>query len=190
MAVLTDDALVTWEYVQGFLGDASAPFDADDREFGIGLINAASSRANDIARRKLRGRTATVTLDGTGTDIVVLPEYPVAEVTDVRVDITRTFPDSSAITGFDYYEDGRLFVPARVPAQRRCVRVAYTAGYDPVPHDLMQAVVEVVAYSWKRLRSRAIGTSSVTADGVTTQFEIDIPMPARRVFESYRRTDA
>lgn len=190
MVELTDDALVTWEYVQSFLGDVSDPFDADDREFGIGLINAASSRANDIARRKLRSRTATVKLDGTGTDIVMLPEYPVSAVASVRVDITRAFPTSSAITDFDFYDDGRLFVPARVPSVRRCVQVTYTAGYNPVPHDLMQAVVEVVAYSWKRLRSRAIGTSSVTADGVTTQFEIDIPMPARRVFESYRRIDA
>ena len=66
--------------------------------------------------------------------------------------------------------------------------ITYTAGYVTVPPDLEHAVIESIAYLWKRLRSRAIGTRSVTADGVTTQFEIDIPIPAMRVFQSYGRT--
>lgn len=190
-STLTADALVSWETVKVYLGTANDPLDEDDREYTEGLINAVSARANMITGRKLKSRTATVTLDGNGRDIILLPEFPVDSVAEVRIDTKREFGDETIVAAgsYDVYEDGRLYVEPRVPFARRSVRVTYTAGFDPVPDDLQQAVIESVAYSWKRLRSRAIGTSSITADGVTTQYEIDIPIPAKRVFESYRRVE-
>lgn len=188
-STLTADALVSWDMIQIYLGTANDPLDYEDQAYTEGLINAVSARANMMTGRKLRSRAATVTLDGNGRDIILLPEFPVDSVAEVRIDTKREFGDETIIpsASYDVYEDGRLYVEPRVPFARRCVRVTYTAGFEPVPDDLQQAVVESVAYSWKRLRSRAIGTQSITAEGVTTQFEIDIPIPAKRVFESYRR---
>jgi hypothetical protein len=191
-SVLSVDALVTWSVVRQYLISGGEPLDDTERLYTEGLINAVSRRANAIADRQLRSRTATITLDGPGGTIVMLPEYPVTAVAEVRIDTGRVFGSASVLGSddYEYYDDGRLYVPAGVPHSRRSVRVTYTAGYDPVPDDLQHAAIECVAYAWKRLRSRAIGTSSITADGITTQFEIDIPMPAMRTFQSYRRRDA
>lgn len=187
--MLTADALVTWDVLRTYLGEGHDYLGDDDRVWAEGLINAASERANMISGRKLASRAATVKLDGTGGDVLLLPEYPVTAIAEVKLDTARAFGTDTVLDADDYvlYEDGRLYFPSGLPSARQCVQITYTAGYVTVPPDLQLAVVECVAYGWKRFRSRAIGTSSITADGVTTQYEIDIPMPARRVFESYRR---
>lgn len=189
MATLSSDALISTETLQDYLGVSGELWDSDENDFAINLINAASDRANTLTHRKLASRTHTsVKLDGSGRDIVVLPEYPVTAISELRIDTAREFGASSIIDSddYEYYEDGRLFYPYIFPHARRCVQVTYTAGYTTVPYDLQQAIVEACAYVWKRMKSRSIGTRSTTADGVTTQYEIDIPMPAMRVFTSYR----
>lgn len=182
------DALVSWATARIYLGTTSDPLADEDQLYTEGLINAASTRANAISGRLLAQRTQTIILDGPGGEIVVLPQFPVASITEVRIDTLRAFGSDTivAATDYDFYEDGRLWVTIGTPEARRSIQVTYTAGFDPVPDDLQIAVIESIAYSWKRLQSRSIGTQSITADGVTTQFEIDIPMPARRIFESYR----
>jgi len=191
MADLTADALISVETLEEYLSLDGDVWGAEDHDFAVGLINAASQRANTLTARKLKSREyADVRLDGTGSDILLLPEYPVTAVSEVRIDSSRELGDDTILESdeYEYYEDGRLYVPAGIPRSRRCVMITYTAGYVTVPPDLEHAVIESIAYLWKRLRSRAIGTRSVTADGVTTQFEIDIPIPAMRVFQSYGRT--
>jgi len=190
MADLSSDALVSVATLESYLGVSGETWDSDEQDFGINLINAASARANVITGRQLASRTHTdIILDGSGRDIVVLPEYPVTDVAELRVDTARSFGATSVIDtdDYEYYDDGRLCYWSGFPLARRCVKVTYTAGYATVPYDLQQAVVESCAYTWKRYRSRSIGTRSITADGVTTQYEIDIPIPAMRVFESYRK---
>lgn len=189
MATLSDDALVTTDTLESYLGVSGESWDTDETDFAINLINAASARANNITGRELASRTHTdIILDGTGRDIVVLPQYPVTDVSELRIDVSREFGSSTVVDtdDYEYYEDGRLFYHSYFPLDRRCVKVTFTAGYTTVPYDLQQAIAETCAYMWKRLKSRAIGTRSITADGVTTQFEIDIPLPAMRVLQSYR----
>lgn len=191
-STLSADALTTWERLYTSLTVHETLTD-DDREYAEGLINAASSRANSITHRKLASRTYTEEkLDGTGSDMIRLPQFPVSAISDIRIDTAREFAADTALDADDgeyfiYSEDGMVLVPSGIPRVRMCVRVSYTAGLDPVPDDLQDAIIQAVVYSWKQRRSRALGTRSITADGVTTQYEIDIPMPAMRVIQSYGR---
>ena len=193
MATLSADALVTWEYLADHLKQKSELVNADTHHFGVGLINAVSSRANTITRRKLKSRSYELTLDGNGSDVILLPEYPVTGVAELRIDTARVFDDASIIDAGDYevYDgDGRLWYPAGFPLARRCVRVNITAGYVDVPEDLQLAVVEAVAYAWKRMRGKSVGALSVsTGDGMTTQYEPELPTSAYKVFLAYRRED-
>jgi len=184
---LSANALITFDRLEADMG----PLDIDDYAVAIRLINAVSARANTITRRKLKGRTySDVTLDGTGSDLILLPQYPVTAVSEVKVDSARAFGAATVVDTDDWEYDGdtgELFIWTKTPKVRRCVRVSYTAGYVTVPDDLQYAIVEAVAYSWKQLSSKTIGTRSITGDGITTQYEIDIPIPAMRVIESYTK---
>jgi len=187
--VLSDDALIDWDTLARYLGEPT-DFDSADEQFGIRLINAASARANTITKRKLASREYTdLILDGNGADMLLLPQWPVTVITEIRIDSARDFGDDTVLDSDEYgsYGDGRVFILGYLPSARRCVMVTYTAGYVTVPDDLQDAVIEAIAYTWKRTKSRSIGTRSTTADGVTTQYEIDIPIPAMRVFETYRK---
>lgn len=191
---LSTDALITFDRLESDMGEALGTFGADDKDVAVRLINAVSARVNTMTRRKLASRSYTdVTLDGPGSNIVLLPQYPVTDVSEVRIDTARVFADSSVVSS-DYYEydgdTGELFVWTWIPRYRRCMRVSYTAGYTTIPDDLQHAVVQAVAYSWKQYASKKIGVRSIVGDGITTQYEIDIPIPAMRVIESYRREAA
>jgi hypothetical protein len=193
MATLSADALVTWEYLAEHLKQKSELVNADTHAFGVGLINAVSARANTLTRRKLKSRAYVITLDGNGSDVILLPEYPVTGVAELRIDTAREFGDETIIDLGDYevYDgDGRLWYPAGFPRARRSVKVSYTAGYINVPEDLQLAVVEAVAYTWKRMRSKSVGALSVsTGDGMTTQYEPELPTSAYKAFLAYRRED-
>jgi len=187
---LSSDALITWDRLKAEL-ETSGFFDSDDRDRGIRFINAVSRRANSITRRKLKSRTYTdATFDGTGDDHLVLPQYPVTAVSAVSVDITRAFAATAVLDSDDYEYDedtGILYIWIGTPKFKRCVRVTYTAGYVTAPDDLQDAIVQAVAYSWKKSVSKSFGVQSITGDGVTTQFEIDLPIPSMRIIESYKR---
>jgi len=185
------EALITWEELLLTM-DPNNELDETDRAFGETLIEAISARANQITKRKLASRTYTEeVLDGEGGTMLVLPEYPVTTVTSLYIDTARTFGSDTLQTADDdyylYSGSGKIFVPAGIPTARQCIQITYTAGLVTVPGNLKEAVVLAFAYIWKQRSSRSLGTRSITADGVTTQYEIDIPMSAMRTFESFRR---
>jgi hypothetical protein len=160
----------------------------DDQEaYASLLINGASRLANNYARRHLAARDYTETYDGTGVERLILREFPINSVSSVRIDGDRNFGADTEVTDYIVYEEeGELWRTAGVwPDYRKGIQVQYNAGLDPVPEDLKIAVLEVVAFNWKRFQSKAIGARSQTAEGVTTDYEITVPTNAQRVFESY-----
>lgn len=184
---LSADALTTWERVQAVLG-----LDTSEQAKAEFLIDSASAYANRRAGRLLRARSETFTLDGSGRPALLLPEAPAA-VTELRIDTARVFAESSIIPGTAYQvfrDEGLLrLYEGTFPAGYGVVRVAGSYGYNPVPADLEQAVVECVAANLRRLGSTAsVGLRSVSVDGaMTSAYEVDWPTTAVMVFDSYRR---
>lgn len=187
---LSDDALITWNRLMADLKGGET-YDAEDRDRGIRLINAVSSRINGMTMRKLASRTYTnQILDGTGGETLVLPQYPVTAISAIRVDSSREFGSSTILDSDDYDWDedsGIVYIWGATPAAPRCVKITYTAGLTPVPDDLQQCVVEAVLSVWRKVMSKSVGVQSITGDGVTTQYEIDFPIPAMRVIDRYHR---
>jgi len=190
MSVLSDTALISWEFTNELLPNLR---DTDKTRYER-LINAASKTACRITKRELKAQDYTSILDGNGRDVLLLPEYPVNSVTSLYIDISRTFGDDTEETNYLYYEDtGKLVLPySYFPQYPQCVKVLYNAGFDPIPEDLELAVLEVVLYNAKRLSGDAgtVGIRSIAgADGLNTAYELTIPVNAQRVFESYRRDE-
>lgn len=139
-------------------------------------LNAASRRFRGAVRHPVSFVPAdTVTLDGNGLESLLLPAAPVVAVQSV------TLEGVGLVDGVDYEwsESGFLRrLDARWPDRLRCVRVVYDHGYDPVPEEVQEVVVDQARAMFSidpGVQTRQVGGQSVTfgvqaAIGVTAQW--------------------
>jgi hypothetical protein len=181
--------LVTWAQVR-----AALTLEDDREEIIKFLISAASAQAEKYAGRFLAASDVSIKLDSRGGAELLLPSYPVTGTGRLCVDANRVFPAEKDVPAGDYgvkADSGiiRLY-RGRFPAGYEVVLFEGNIGYDPVPADLQQAVIETVAANNRRFTGSGgggIGVKHVSTNGaITTQFEIDVPVSARSVFMSYR----
>ncbi|MDR1903072.1 MAG: hypothetical protein LBQ88_12435 [Treponema sp.] len=190
MPIESAGALVAWETVQSILG-----LDDDQEEFTTFLINAASAQAEQYAGRILAARDVVLILDTTGGRSVMLKSYPIISITRICIDTGHVFPNDFDLSESEYgvlWDAGiiRLY-NRRFPGAIDSFLFEGRIGYDPVPDDLQQAVIECVSANLRRIgpNGGTIGIKSMTAQGaITTNYEIDVPVSIRNVFLSYRST--
>jgi len=186
-SVLGTYALTSWARTKLFLGLKDS-----DQTLAEYLINSATDAAESVSGRPLRARTLTKDLDGPGSDVLLLPLYPITTVTTVYHDSARSFGATTLLAeGTDYlvYEDEGCLrhLGSGWGEDLKATRVTWTGGMATVDARLQDAVIEVVAWNLKRFRSGTIGIRSASApDGVNTAMEIMIPLHAKGVFESYK----
>lgn len=107
----------------------------DDPKLAL-CLRLASDRFTGQCRNPIRKATDTITLDGTGGRTIRLPVYPVQDVKDVQCHGRTVTPEWSA--------DGLLRFSDPVDGWRS-IRVIYTHGYDPIPGDVADVVLEQAA---------------------------------------------
>jgi hypothetical protein len=180
--------LVTWDQVKAILH-----LDDDQRELVEFFISAASSRAEEFAGRFLAARDASLKLDTRGGSELLLPSYPVNRTDRVCIDTGHLFPPANDLPPDAYSvkaEAGILRLYRRhFPRAYEAAYFQGNIGYDPVPEDLQQAVIEIISANLRRFASSGggIGIKQISANGsITTQYEIDVPVTSRSVFLSYR----
>jgi hypothetical protein len=180
-------ALITWEKAQELLN-----LDADQEQLTAFLINAASSQAEQYAGRILAARDVRDIMDTAGGFSVILRSYPVVSVSRVCIDCDHGFPVQLDLAASEYSvisEAGiiRLY-NRRFPCGIDSFLFQGRLGYDPVPDDLRQAILECIVSNMRRIGPGGItGIKSMSAQGaITTNYEIDIPVSSRNVFASYR----
>jgi hypothetical protein len=186
-SVLSSYALTTWARAKLFLA-----LQDSDQTMAEYLINGATEIAEDLARRKLKARVLTQDLDGSGREKLIVPTYPINSVTSLYQDSARAFGVSTLLTeGTDflvYSDEGFLVNLYGVwPEGRKTIRLTWPGGLTTVDERLQDAAIECVSWNLKRFRGSSIGVRSISApDGLNTAMELEIPLNARRVFESYR----
>lgn len=142
----------------------------------------------DLVSARFRGRagagwpitqhTATTNLDGHGRRSV---KVRALALTACAVELVEHGTARALVDGtdFEWSEDGILDrLGGTWPDRRRCVRVTYTAGFDPVPEDVTAAVLEAAAAAYRitpGLASKQVGGitetyGSVEATGVTEKW--------------------
>lgn len=90
----------------------------------VAVITAASDAIETRLRRKLERAERTEKYDGTGRDQLLLNQFPVLSVSEVKI-------EDSAVTNFEsIIESGMLFRADMWPRGRRNISVKYTAGYN------------------------------------------------------------
>lgn len=128
-------ALITVEELGAYLG---RDLTADDG--AILAVDMASEACRTVAENGFNELQETITLDGTGTDVLVLPRVPVSTVSTVTVGDTVT-------TEF-VQDNGMLFKQSGSWTRgRRNVSVKYKHGYSSsaIPDDVRMVVLALAS---------------------------------------------
>lgn len=116
--------------------------DVTNDDGAIIACDAACDAIRTLTEQEINRATSTITLNGTGTDALVLPQFPVNSAGTVVV-------SGGTVTDWALSDDGILFRKAATngdastpnlvwPAGRQNVTVTYDHGYDDndIPRDL------------------------------------------------------
>jgi len=173
-------ALVTWEKIKVILN-----LDDDQQETIEFLISSASFQAEKLADRILAAQDIDITIDGTGAREYLLPSYPVNNTEMIRVNDNELQPNEYSVKN-----NGIIRFKNYRPSGYDAISYKGNIGYETIPEDLQQAVIEIVSANIRRFTTSGglVGIKSMTANGaVTTQYELDIPLTARSTFLKYAR---
>ena len=142
----------------------------------ITALNAASRRFRGAVRHPVSFVAGdSLTLDGTGTESLLLPAAPVVAVDSVSLDGEALTLD----TDYSWSSDGFLRRLAGYwPDRLRCIEVVYSHGWNPVPDDIQEVVIDQAQAIYAvqpGVQQKTVGSQSVTfgvqaAAGVTSQW--------------------
>ncbi len=150
------------------------------------LISQARAHAEGIAGRKFGSHDFVEFYDGTGSPHLILNQSPVIAVTKVRLDQSGhfgqrpgTFGDDTILAeGVDYSWHGQVLYringwwPAvirdrffdvsheKVPATGN-IKVSYSAGYECVPADVKDAIIQLVGLRFENPDGREAVSESL-----------------------------
>jgi len=189
MALDTVNCLInggTWTTVQDYLG---AP--ASEQTFVEGLINAASWRANTETGRLLLARNRTDYYDGIGGVRLFARQAPINAVSSLHCDTSYAFDDDTLIDSDSYqlYGDRGLIILTTTvfAAGPRVIRLQDNEGYETVPYDLEDAVMQLTLAIYKKRREKRVGIASVNVEGRTITYKDALPDDVAAVFKRYWR---
>jgi hypothetical protein len=123
-----------------------------------------------------------VSLDGAGTDALLLPEYPVTDVSAVSV-------DDSAVTDWVVSPIGVLIRPGSYwPAGRQNITVTYDHGYAEAdfPADVRMVALVVAGRLYDRVDAKQESLGAYSATYVTNA--TDLTIGEKAILRKHRRT--
>jgi hypothetical protein len=156
---------------------------ADDAKL-LQALGAASSRFRGAVRHHVSFVAGdTVTLDGNGKESLLLPAAPVTAVTSVRLDGEVLIYD----TDYRWSQDGFLRRVGRCwPDKLRCVEVVYSHGYQQIPEDIAEVVIDQARAQYTvrpGLTSMTVGGQQV---GFGAQASVGVTAQWTTMVEKYR----
>lgn len=171
--------LTTIERVREFLATKST--NTVDEALLERLIASASQFIENWLNRKVLIHTEQVLLDGLGQTELFLPEPNITAIQSISM-------NGQEIQASDYFlVDGEVILERGCFNRgRRNIKVVYEAGFNTVPADIEQAVIDLVALRYKE-RDR-IGIQSKTLAGETVSYFIgDLSPSAKSILQRYKR---
>lgn len=125
------------------------------------ICNAVDTFVKKYCNREFESTTRTEKYHGTGSRELLLREYPVAEVSSIKInDVAESVSDYDLDN-----EAGVLYSKAgNIPRGVYNVQVTYTGGYTAqnLPADLKMGLYLAVESLYRRYKDRAVGLESQT----------------------------
>lgn len=195
--------LVTVADAKEYMGIGSADFTIPNTIIE-GMINAVGDIFDNELNRTLESATFTMHLDGTGTQSIFVPAYPIVSITSINIDSDRVFGSDTLVSSGDYVvynSRGEITMvkstyPVRYnyfPIGKQNVKIVYVGGYSTtgtvtLPHDLQKAAKDQVKFLFKKWQSGEEGLTSYSSlnSNVNLVEATDILPMVSRVLDKYR----
>jgi len=152
------------------------------------MISGFSQNIQSWLNRQLKSQDYTENRDGNGGRSMTFADYPVTEVSSVKIDGKPILPAS------DFTSPGYRFSPTSLVLNGyifskglQNIEITYTAGFKEVPADIEQAVIELIGLRYKE-RDRIGQQSKNMANGETVTYMIkDFPDDVLTLLKNYKK---
>jgi uncharacterized phiE125 gp8 family phage protein len=189
---LNSNNLTTVATLKAHLGIPSAENSQDSRmEL---LINAASDSIERYLDRKIKSQTVTEIQHGRRQDILILREWPVTSITELRVDMDHVFSDPSTVVpqaeyGIGDDKNSLVYYDTVFPRGNNNVKIVYVAGYATVPSDIEYAALLFCEWLYFFRNRQDIGRTSKSKGDESMSVSQGMPDIVRQMIEPYRRME-
>ncbi|HEY1257774.1 MAG TPA: head-tail connector protein [Stellaceae bacterium] len=179
--------LTTLADVKAWLQTGQSAFPITDDALLTRLITAASQFIESWLNRRIVQSDYIEVRDGTGGRRMQFGSFPVSAVISLTIDDIAIPPSTSTRTAGYVFSPTQLAVRGFYFTRRpQNVVVVYTAGYSPVPPEIAQACIELVALRY-RDRTRIGEVSRALTSGETVTYsQQDLSNPVRAMLQQYR----
>lgn len=173
--------------------------DLSSDDHALAAVDAACDMCRTISEQSFNRGTSTITLDGSGTEEILLPEYPVNTVGTV-------YEDGGTLTSGDWVLDPATGSLIRVPTAgyissnfttrpsvvwnrgRRNVTLDYDHGWDisDIPRDVRMVALNIATRFYEQTSSATfeqLGQRQVRYDGQAS----DLSDNELRILRKYKR---
>ena len=162
----------------------------------------AKARVEQYCQREFASASRTFVLNGNGTPLLPIPQYPITTITSVKYDISAPRSWDTTIDS-DLYQvlngqadmndeskhsieliDGSRWYEARSNYQ-----VVATVGYSTIPDDLYWGCMEMIAHLFLRASNKDIGLSNRSEQGGSVGYDLekgDMPLRVRSFINPFR----
>jgi hypothetical protein len=161
------------------------------------FINAASDDCERYCDRRFAQATYTESHLGRGGNLIVLNQWPIISITELRVDTAADFSDPETVIDSDdymigdsdntlYLKNGKTFPNTRGFLS---VRVIYVAGYATVPSSLEHACLWLVNYYYKMWNTSNIGRPNKSKENESASYLQGWPDVVIKILNQFKRTE-
>jgi hypothetical protein len=165
------------------------------------LINVSSSMVESYVDRSLIYQQYVELHDGRMNDRILLKQWPAEKPTEIRSDMLWSFNDTTLIPSEEYEIDQDCTVVLKgshFPRGNRNIKVTYNAGYVspvsggsgfPLPSEINQACIMLVAWQYQLRADRRLGISSKGKQGESVSYVKGLPAEISMILDMHVRIE-
>ncbi len=189
MALDTVNALTTLPSLKTWCSVTCTDFD----DVLTDIINSVSIQFNNLTGKDLLARDITEQYTGDGSQIMLLPEYPINSITTIHIDTDKEFGATTEVTDFDYDTNTGAVVldDEYFTTVFKANKIVYNAGYATIPGDLKTAAQDQMKWLFRRWRDNTEGVTGISMEGgnITMTEEGEVLKSSLKIIERYRKRD-
>lgn len=165
------------------------------------LINVSSSMVESYLDRKLIWQQYVELHDGRVNDRLLLKEWPAQKPSEIRSDTLWSFDNTTIMPVENYEIDQETTVVLKgyfFPRGNRNIKVTYYAGYAspvfggggfPLPLELNQAAIMLVAWQYQLRADRRLGIASKGKQGESISYVKGLPAEIALMLDMHVRME-
>ena len=158
------------------------------------LINAASQAIERYLDRSIKSQSYTELHHGRRQDGILLRQWPVTAISEVRFDADHEFSEADTLVPADEYgigddQNSVIMYDRVVPRGNNNVRVIYTAGYAAVPSDIEYAALLYCEWLYLFRNRQDIGRPSKSKGDESMAISQGMPEIVMQLIAPYKRNE-